>query len=144
MIVVMKSNATKENVKNVIRLVKEMGLKEHVIEGTDLTVVAVIGDDRRKSGEALEQADGVDRVMRVLAPYKLASIETQPERTVVKLGESCTIGGTDVAVIAGPCSVEGRDQILDTAKMVKASGANALRGGAFKPRTNPYLSLIHI
>ncbi len=115
-----------------------MGLKDHIIKGTDLTVVAVIGDDRKKDRGTLEQAPGVDRVVPILAPYKLAAREGKKARTVVQIGKHCSVGGTQVAVIAGPCSVENRKQILDVARKVKAAGANALRGGAFKPRTNPY------
>lgn len=140
MIVVMKPNATQEQVNNVTSLIREIGLKDHVIQGTDLTVVAAIGDDRKKEGSSIEQAPGVDRVMRVLAPYKLASLETKPQRSQVQIGDTdqCVVGGTKIVVMAGPCSVESRDQILDAAKKVKAAGAVGLRGGAFKPRTNPY------
>lgn len=138
MIVVMKPTATKEQVAHVSALVRDMQLKDHVIEGTELTVVAVIGEDRRKDQGALEQAPGVDRVMRVLAPYKLAAAESRTERTVVRLNDMCSIGGEQVAIIAGPCSVENEQQIMQSAQQVKAAGAHALRGGAFKPRTNPY------
>ncbi len=138
MIVVMRPEATEQQVEHVIRLVQEMGLKDHVIHGTDLTVVAVIGDDRKKDGSVLEQAPGVDRVMKILAPYKMAARETKKQRTEVRIGDSCVVGGDTVPVIAGPCSVESESQILDVARQVKAAGATALRGGAFKPRTNPY------
>ncbi|MBI1336603.1 MAG: 3-deoxy-7-phosphoheptulonate synthase [Phycisphaera sp.] len=138
MIIVMKPTATKQQVQHVVNLVREMGLKDHVIEGTDLTVVAVIGDDRKKDKDVVEQAPGVDRVMRVLAPYKLAALERKPERTAVTVGRSCVFGGKNIPVVAGPCSVENEKQILTTAKAVKQAGAQALRGGAFKPRTNPY------
>jgi len=138
MIVVMRSDATKEQVNDVTKLIRELGLKEHVIVGTDLTVVAVIGDDRKKDGSMFEQAPGVDRVMRVLAPYKMAAIETKKERTQVRISDQCIIGGKHVPVIAGPCSVENEAQIMDAAMKCKAAGAHALRGGAFKPRTNPY------
>ncbi|MFW6060595.1 MAG: 3-deoxy-7-phosphoheptulonate synthase [Phycisphaeraceae bacterium] len=138
MIVVMQSDATDQQVQHVCDLVKEMGLKEHVIHGTELTVVAVIGEDRKKDKGTLEQAPGVDRVMRVLQPYKLAAYETKHARTEVPLDGYCSFGGTDVAVIAGPCSVEGEKELMNAARAVKAAGAHALRGGAFKPRTNPY------
>ncbi len=138
MIVVMKPTATASQVAQVTGLIREMGLREHIIEGSELTVVAVIGDDRKKDKDALEQVPGVDRVLRILAPYKMAARAMKPSRSVVNIGTSCSVGGTSVPVIAGPCSVEGEAQILDAARKVKAAGAHALRGGAFKPRTNPY------
>lgn len=148
MIVVMKSGAGKEQVEHVAQLVREMGLKDHVIVGTERTVVAVIGDDRFKDRTVLESVDGVDRVVPILAPYKMASKEMKKERSVVPLltgtpaaraGASLpTVGGKRVGVIAGPCSVESRQQTLEIAHAVKEAGAVALRGGAFKPRTSPY------
>jgi len=138
MIVIMKPSATEDQVQHVCDMVRDMGLKDHPIHGTELTVVAVIGEDRKKDQGTLEQAPGVDRVMRVLQPYKLAAYETKHERTVVKLDGYCSFGGEDVAMIAGPCSVESEAQIMHAARQVKAAGAHALRGGAFKPRTNPY------
>ena len=138
MIIVMRPDATKEQVQHVIDEVRLMGLKDHVIVGTDLTVVAVIGDDRKKDKGPLEQLAGVDRVMPVLAPYKIAARETRAERTAVEISAACVVGGTHMPVIAGPCSVESEAQIMDSAAKVKAAGAHALRGGAFKPRTNPY------
>lgn len=139
MIVVMRPDATKQEVAHVVKLIQEMGLKDHVIEGTDLTVVAVIGDDRKKDGSVLEQAGGVGKVMKVLAPYKMAAKETRSgEKTLIDIGAGCVFGGKFVPVIAGPCSVEDEDKIMTAARAVKAAGAHALRGGAFKPRTNPY------
>ncbi len=138
MIVIMQPSATEQQVEHVKQLIKEMGLSPHPIVGTELTVVAVVGDDRKKDRDAMEQAPGVDRVMRVLQPYKMAARAAQPERTIVRLNDLCSVGGDQVAVIAGPCSVENEAQIMDAARKVKAAGANALRGGAFKPRTNPY------
>jgi 3-deoxy-7-phosphoheptulonate synthase len=121
-------------------MVREMGLKEHVIVGTELTVVAVIGDDRAKDRSKLETIDGVDKVVPILAPYKMASREVKKERTIVPLrkGSSATVGGKRVGVIAGPCSVESRQQICEVAHALKEAGAVGLRGGAFKPRTSPY------
>ena len=138
MIVVMRPEATEEQVAHVVQMVNEMGLKDHVIHGTDLTVVAVIGDDRKKDKGTLEQAAGVDRVVPILAPYKIAAREAKKERTVVRISDHCVVGGKRVPVIAGPCTVEGEQAILDAARKVKEAGASALRGGAFKPRTNPY------
>ena len=138
MIVIMQASASKDQVNYVAGLIKEMGLKDHIIEGTDLTVVAVIGDDRKKDKSTLEQAPGVDRVMPILAPYKMAAKESKPGRTEVRISDQCIIGGSHVPVIAGPCTVEGEKQVIEAAKQMKQAGAHALRGGAFKPRTNPY------
>jgi 3-deoxy-7-phosphoheptulonate synthase len=140
MIVVMKPGSPQKQVEHVIQLVREMGLKDHVIVGEEQTVVAVIGNDRNKDRSVLESAPGVDRVVPILAPYKMASREVKKDRSVVPLGGNikAKIGGTKVAVIAGPCSVESKSQVLEIAHAVKESGAVGLRGGAFKPRTNPY------
>ncbi|MDQ3440339.1 MAG: 3-deoxy-7-phosphoheptulonate synthase [Planctomycetota bacterium] len=138
MIVVMKQGSTPAQVEHVKNRVREMGLKEHVIVGEERTVVAVIGDDRFKDKSALESVAGVDKVMPILAPYKMASLEMKKERTVVPLGNAGTIGGKKIGVIAGPCSVEDRVKLIELAHAVKEAGASGLRGGAFKPRTSPY------
>jgi 3-deoxy-7-phosphoheptulonate synthase len=138
MIVVMKQNSTPGQVEHVVKLVKEMGLKEHVIVGTERTVVAVIGNDRFKDRSVLESVEGVDKVVPILAPYKMASKEMKKERSIVPMGTGATIGGVKVGVIAGPCSVESKQQTLEIAHAVKEAGATGLRGGAFKPRTSPY------
>ena len=139
MIVVMRPDATEKEVDHVVGLIRDMGLKDHVIHGTDLTVVAVIGDDRKKDGSKLENAPGVDRVMKVLQKYKMAAREVRDgEMTRVTVGPNCVFGGKHVPVVAGPCSVESEEGILDAARKIKAAGAHGLRGGAFKPRTNPY------
>src|SRR5947209_11292035 len=138
MIVVMKSGSTQQQVDHVIKLVREMGLKENVIVGTERTVVAVIGNDRFKDRTVLETVDGVDKVVPILAPYKMASKEVKKERSLVPLRGDVRIGGKKVGIIAGPCSVESKSQLLEIAHAVKESGAVGLRGGAFKPRTNPY------
>ena len=138
MIVVMKQNSTPKQVEHVVNLVKEMGLKDHVIVGTERTVVAVIGNDRFKDRTVLESVEGVDKVVPILAPYKMASREMKKDRSVVAVGNKASIGGTKVGVIAGPCSVESKQQTLEIAHAVKEAGAVGLRGGAFKPRTSPY------
>jgi 3-deoxy-7-phosphoheptulonate synthase len=138
MIVVMKPHSTSQQVEHVVNLVREMGLKDHVIVGTERTVIAVIGDDRFKDKSRFESVEGVDRVMPILAPYKMASSEVKTERTIVPLGKAGRIGGTKVGVIAGPCSVEDRVHLLEIAHACKEAGAIGLRGGAFKPRTSPY------
>jgi 3-deoxy-7-phosphoheptulonate synthase len=137
MIVVMKPDATDEQIRHVIQRIEELGLKSHPIRGQYLTVVAVIGDEPEPVRQALATADGVEKVVPILAPYKLASREVKAERTMVR-ARTLEIGGGRVGVIAGPCSVETRDQILQTAEAVREAGACALRGGAFKPRTSPY------
>ena len=140
MIVVMKQGSTQAQIAHVIKLVQEMGLKEHVIVGTERTVVAVIGNDRFKDRTALETVEGVDKVVPILAPYKMASKEVKKERSLVPLmlPDTARVGGTKVQVIAGPCSVESEKQLLEIAHAVKEAGATGLRGGAFKPRTSPY------
>jgi len=137
MIIVMNRNASQEMVDNVAQRVDKMGLKSHVIVGSEQTVVAAIGDKREDMRDSLETAPGVSKVVPILAPYKVASLEVKPEPTQVVVG-SLKVGAGVCGVIAGPCSVEGEDQIISTAKAVKQAGASALRGGAFKPRTSPY------
>jgi 3-deoxy-7-phosphoheptulonate synthase len=137
MIVVMRRDAKEQDIEHMIQQVESLGMKPTVLRGTERTVIAAIGDERQAPVGVLESGPGVDEVLPVLAPYKLASVETKSEPTVVRAG-SLTIGGGNLGVIAGPCSVESEEQIVATAKAVKAAGATALRGGAFKPRTSPY------
>ncbi|MBT6723173.1 MAG: 3-deoxy-7-phosphoheptulonate synthase, partial [Planctomycetaceae bacterium] len=137
MIVVMKNGASSEEIAETVERIKALGLKAHIIEGTERTVVAAIGEKREEMKEALASGEGVEEVMPILAPYKVASLEVKPEPTVVTAG-SLSIGGTKIGVIGGPCSVESEEQLMDSARVVKAAGATALRGGAFKPRTSPY------
>jgi 3-deoxy-7-phosphoheptulonate synthase len=139
MIVVMKPGAEPAQVQHVVDLVHDFGLTEHVITGTDRTVIACIGDKRMVDKSAIENAPMVERVVAILAPYKIASREVKKERTQVKFGPSgAVIGGRKVAVIAGPCAVESRDGLFRIADAVKEAGCVGLRGGAFKPRTSPY------
>lgn len=137
MIVVMKRTATPEAVQQMARTVEEMGLKAHVIVGTERTVIAAVGDKRNGAKELLESYDDVEQVVPILAPYKVASLETKPEPTTIRT-RGLVVGGGNIGVIAGPCSVESEEQILLAAEQVKAAGATGLRGGAFKPRTSPY------
>jgi 3-deoxy-7-phosphoheptulonate synthase len=137
MIVVMKPHSTEEMIQHMIHRVEELGLKAHVIVGTERTVIAAIGDKRNGEQEAIEACDDVEQVLPILAPYKIASLETRSEPTVVEVLDFAA-GGTNIGMIAGPCSVESEEQIIGTARQVKAAGATALRGGAFKPRTSPY------
>jgi len=137
MIIVMQAAATTADIERVVTRVESLRMRPHVIVGTERTVVAVVGDERNASGSGFETLPGVASVVPILAPYKVASREVQSEPTIVHAG-SLVVGGTAIGVIAGPCSVESRDQIVATARAVKAAGATGLRGGAFKPRTSPY------
>jgi 3-deoxy-7-phosphoheptulonate synthase len=137
MIVVMKAHCSQEMIQRVMRRVEELGLKAHVIVGQERTVIAAVGEKRSGAKEALEAFEDVEKVVPILAPYKVASLETRPEQTTVHAG-SLKVGGGHIGIIAGPCSVESEEQILKVAHAVKAAGATALRGGAFKPRTSPY------
>jgi len=136
-IVVMKKEASTADVEHMVQRIESLGLKAHVIVGTERTVIAAVGDDRKTHKESLESGPGVAEVLPILAPYKVASRELKPEPTTITAG-SLIVGGGTIGVIAGPCSVETEEQILACAKAVKAAGATALRGGAFKPRTSPY------
>lgn len=138
MIVVMQPEADQEQIDQVIALIHDMGLQEHVIQGTELTVIAVIGDERKKDPAVFQTVPGVQKAMRVLDPWKLASKSVKHERSTVAIGPNCILGGDALQVIAGPCSVETEEQIVASARIVKECGATALRGGAFKPRTNPF------
>jgi 3-deoxy-7-phosphoheptulonate synthase len=139
MIVVMQPNATPEHVEHVVELVRQMGLKDHVIDGTNRTVIACIGDKRRVDKTAIETAPFVEKVVPILSPYKVASKEVKQEPSQVRIGKSdACVGGKRLSVMAGPCSVEDRAQMLEAAHAMKEAGAMALRGGAYKPRTNPY------
>ncbi|PLY02476.1 MAG: 3-deoxy-7-phosphoheptulonate synthase [Desulfuromonas sp.] len=139
MVIVMKNGAGKEALAEVKKRIKELGYKPHVIHGETRDVVGAVGDERGKAVlQVLESLPGVDSVVPILKPYKLASSEVHPERSVVTIAPGVTVGGNDFLVMAGPCSVESEEQIMVTAKAVKAAGAKALRGGAFKPRTSPY------
>lgn len=139
MIVVMKPGCSEGDVQHVVELIRRLGLKDHIIYGTDRTVVAAVGDKRSVDKGAIENAPMVDRIVPILAPYKVASKEVKQEPSVISLGvPNASIGGAKVGVIAGPCSVESKEQLLTTARCVREAGAIGLRGGAFKPRTNPY------
>ncbi|MDH3237968.1 MAG: 3-deoxy-7-phosphoheptulonate synthase, partial [Deltaproteobacteria bacterium] len=139
MIIVMKPGALKKDTRTVIGKIKELGYTPHTIYGKTRNVIGAIGDERGKFVlQSLESLPGVDRVVPILKPYKLASREVRPEPTEVKLAPGVSVGGKKLLVIAGPCSVESEQQMIATAKAVKAAGAHVLRGGAFKPRTSPY------
>jgi 3-deoxy-7-phosphoheptulonate synthase len=137
MIVVMKPGAPKRQIDDVVALIEQLGLRSHLVEGSELTVVAALGEKRDGAKQALETMEGVEKVVPILAPYKMASTEVKREPTVVT-ARNLTVGGGRLGVVAGPCSVESREQILEIAQIVKEAGAAGLRGGAFKPRTSPY------
>ena len=137
MIVVMKSGASQKQIDHVVELIEGLGLRSHIIVGTDRTVVAALGEKRDGAKQALETGDGVEKVMPILAPYKMASTEVKKDPTCVEVLK-LKVGAGKIGVIAGPCSVETREQILEVAHAVREAGATGLRGGAFKPRTSPY------
>lgn len=137
MIVVMKTSSSENEITKVVKRIEESGLRAHISEGTEHTVIGVLGQVFPELQDMLQLLPGVEEVIRVSKPYKLASREFHPENTTVKIND-LTIGGDEIVVMAGPCAVETEEQLLTTAQQVKASGANILRGGAFKPRTSPY------
>lgn len=137
MVIVMASRK-KEDIDYVVRKIEELGYQAHLIEGVERTVIAAIGDEREKFRlQALESLPHVEQVFPILKSFKLAGREAKHEDTVIRVGQG-TVGGEMLCVMAGPCSVESRDQIIETARIVKAAGATILRGGAYKPRTSPY------
>jgi len=137
MIIVMGSRAP-EDVAPVVKRIQELGYRAHVIEGVERTVIAAVGDERGKERlHTLAALPYVEQVFPILKPYKLASREVRPEPTTIRCG-NVSIGPKHFCVVGGPCSVESREQILETAKIVKDAGGHILRGGAYKPRTSPY------
>ena len=139
MIVVMKAGATKKEKEEVLARINELGYKPHVIHGTTRDVIGAVGDERGKLIlQSLETMHGVESVVPILKPYKLASREVKKEASLIKITDTLSIGGKQVIVMAGPCAVENERQIIETAVAVRKAGAHMLRGGAFKPRTSPY------
>jgi 3-deoxy-7-phosphoheptulonate synthase len=138
MIIVLKPGSSAADIEDISRRVREFGFKTHLSRGEVRTIIGVVGDDRAKEQLlALQSLDCVESVVRILQPFKLASREAHPDATQFRVG-GATIGGKALVVMAGPCSVESRPQLMEVAKSVKQSGAHVLRGGAFKPRTSPY------
>jgi 3-deoxy-7-phosphoheptulonate synthase len=137
MIVIMKSDATAAEIAAVISKAESMGASSHPIYGADHTVVALVGDMTKVERSVFDAMAGVQKTVRIQEPYKLAGRTSHPHPTVIDVG-GVKIGGSEIVVMAGPCSVESREQILEVAHMVKEAGATVLRGGAFKPRTSPY------
>ncbi len=134
----MQHDATAKDVDRVVDIIKEMGYEARPMPGAQRTAVGLVGNDGRVDSSRIEALPGVAQVIHVTQPYKQVSREWKPESTVVTLGPGVSVGGDDVVVIGGPCSVESEAQILSAARIVKAAGGNALRGGAFKPRSSPY------
>lgn len=137
MIIVLKPNTTESQIKHIVTKVKSLGLKPMISRGTERTIIGVIGEEDLLRVQPLEVFPGVEKVMPVLAPYKLVSREFKQTDTVVDAGP-VKIGGKKIIVMAGPCAVESYEILLSIAKSAKKSGASILRGGAFKPRTSPY------
>ena len=137
MIVNMAEKASEDQIAHVIDRIREAGYQPHVTRGVERTIVAAVGNGRRHEIEALLVAPGVENVVPIAQPFKLVSRQVKPERSIVNV-KGVSIGGPDVVIIAGPCSVESREQLLSTAHAVKRAGATMLRGGAYKPRTSPY------
>lgn len=137
MIVVMKPGASKEAINNILNIINNHGLKAHISDGTEVTIIGVVGDKSRLENQNLEIAPEVDKVVAVTESYKLSNRKFHPESSIIKVG-NVTIGGEELVVISGPCAVETEEQILETARAIKKAGAKILRGGAYKPRTSPY------
>jgi len=138
MIIVLKKTATPQELEHICQKVRELGLTPQVSRGIERTVIGVIGDEEKLQVQPLEVFPGVESVMAILRPYKLASRDYKAENTEFDMGNGVKVGGKKIVVMAGPCSVENYDMLLSVAKAVKRSGATFLRGGAFKPRTSPY------
>jgi 3-deoxy-7-phosphoheptulonate synthase len=133
----MKTNSGRDEIGRVTKRIEDFGLKAHISEGVDHTVIGVLGKVFTELRDALELLPGVEQVLLVSKPYKLASREFHPRDTIVEV-RGVPIGGNEIVVMAGPCAIESEEQLLATAQAVKAAGATVLRGGAFKPRTSPY------
>jgi 3-deoxy-7-phosphoheptulonate synthase len=139
MIIVMKKGADVVDLAAVEKKIIELGYQPHIIHGETRNVIGAVGEERGKEKlQILQSMQGVENVVPILKPYKLASLEVQPEPSEVEIVPGLSVGGKEFVVVAGPCAVEGREQICGTAAAVKAAGARALRGGAYKPRTSPY------
>src|SRR5215213_8934241 len=137
MIIVMKPNYTPQQLEGVVAAIKSHGLTPHITYGVETAIVAAVGEFHIPALDPFEILDGVQTVKRISQPFKLGSRQVHPENSVFPI-DGFQVGGNDIVVIAGPCAVESRSQILETAHAVREAGANALRGGVFKPRTSPY------
>lgn len=137
MIIIMKPHASKEAVQKVTSLIESKGLHAHLSEGTEVTIVGVVGDKSLLAGSNLELSEGVEKIVPVTESYKLVNKKFHPEPSSVAVGHT-SIGPDTLTIMAGPCAIESREQLLETAEAVKKAGATILRGGAYKPRTSPY------
>jgi 3-deoxy-7-phosphoheptulonate synthase len=137
MIIVLKKDATKAQIEHIVEKIKDAGLSSHVVKGEERTVIGAIGDEAHLATMSFESMPGVESALPIMRPYKLVSREFKKEPSIIDVG-GVKVGGKKVQVIAGPCSVEGEEILIKTARSVKKSGATMLRGGAFKPRTSPY------
>ncbi|MBV8857102.1 MAG: 3-deoxy-7-phosphoheptulonate synthase [Acidobacteria bacterium] len=137
MLIVMKADATERDVAEVERVITEMGYRPHTMPGASRTAIGITGNDKPVDITRFETLHGVAEAIRVTKPYKLVTLDLRPEKTVVRVGDA-EIGGEELAIIAGPCAVENREQLFAVAEAVRRSGARFFRGGAFKPRTSPY------
>jgi 3-deoxy-7-phosphoheptulonate synthase len=141
MVIIMKSGASASEIADVVKHIETIGLRAHLSQGEERTIIGMVGDERPYDPGQLELMSGVERVVPILRPYKLASRDFKKEDTIIQLrlnGHAIKIGGNAICMMAGPCAVESREQILESARIVKEAGASILRGGAFKPRTSPY------
>ncbi|MBI5124482.1 MAG: 3-deoxy-7-phosphoheptulonate synthase, partial [Candidatus Omnitrophica bacterium] len=138
MIIVMQPGASKRDIDHLVAKIKKLGLKPWISRGVERTIVGVIGEEDVIRIQPLEAFPGVEKVLPILKPYKLASKDFKKEGSVIDIGKGVKVGGRKIIVMAGPCSVENEKLLIDIAKKVKEAGAVVLRGGAFKPRTSPY------
>ena len=138
MIIVLKPNATKQDINHIIERANKLGLKPHVSQGTERTIIGLIGPEDALRAVPLEAFPGVENVIPILAPYKLVSREFKKDNSIVSINEHLKIGGKKVIIFAGPCAIENEEILLEIGERVKFAGASVLRGGAFKPRTSPY------
>src|SRR3989442_4574949 len=137
MLIVMKADATDAQIAHVCEVVSELGFKPHAMPGATRTAIGITGNQGAVDPTRFENLPGVAEAIRVSKPYKLITLDLRPEKTVVRVGDA-TIGGDELAIIAGPCAIESRAQAFAVAEAVRRSGARFFRGGAFKPRTAPY------
>jgi len=137
MIIVMKPKAKEEEIKNVCRVLEENKMGVHLSQGDEVTIIGIIGDKKKILHIPFEQMEGVDRVVHIIEPYKLANKNFNPVPTVIDV-DGVKIGGKEIVVMAGPCAIENQEMVTNTAKFIKECGAKILRGGAYKPRTSPY------
>ncbi|MBI5043015.1 MAG: 3-deoxy-7-phosphoheptulonate synthase [Nitrospirae bacterium] len=138
MIIVLKPDATEEQINHIVEKLKGFGLQIHMSKGEERTIIGAIGDERVLANQPLEIFPGVEKVMPILQPFKLVSREFKKEDTIIEFENGVKIGGKKIHVMAGPCAIESKELLIQIAEDVKASGASFIRGGAFKPRTSPY------